>query len=123
MSVLAYLIRCYIYIAKIICPSTFTNFKHKNSLELYSSTTLDSSYNEVGYCDDSNNTSENYLHISSKNKLPPSLKINKTYNCGHCNRPIKIPQYMYSDKIYCSIQCRHEVILYDKNMESHHPIH
>lgn len=113
MSILAYLIRCYIYIAKIVCPSTFTSFKHKNSLDLYPTTQSDYSPNEEIVCDDSN-TIDNHLHILSKNKPHKLPKIDITYACGYCSSPIRVPQFMYSDKTFCSIQCRHEMLLVDK---------
>lgn len=113
MSILAYLVRCYIYIAKIVCPSAFNRFKHKNSLELYPTTQSDYSHHEEIPCD-SNDTVDNHLHTLNKNKPYKIPKIDVTYNCGYCNSVIRAPQFMYSDKTFCSLECRHAMLLLDK---------
>lgn len=111
MSILMYLIRCYIYIAQIISPNMVSKYKHKDSLELYPTTPIT----------DEPIHNDCTLNIYSNNNSKRCISSNKTHNlktdyiCGNCNCNIYAPQYMYSDKPFCTEQCRQMYISTSNN--------
>lgn len=65
-------------------------------------------------------TSENVKETRSKIPIPLSrpkkthfsFEKYPTYQCGHCDKTIQIPQYLFQDMVFCSIMCRtHQISL------------
>lgn len=113
MTILVYLIRCYIYIAQLICPNMIRKYKHKDSLELYPTTpTTDEPIHHNCTIDINNNINSNSNRGIINNNIH-NLKTN--YICGNCKCDIYAPQHMFSDKPFCTIQCRQMyIIMYNK---------
>jgi len=115
--VIRFVIRIFTYITNLICP-TWVRFNTTKSItdyadEYYSD---DNSGDEI--VDDEHDENNNLYTKNIITKYPfkksQSYTINRYY-CGFCSGNIQYPQYMYSDKVYCSISCRNHQIKLDEN--------
>jgi len=67
----------------------------------------------------------NDMVITNKNmsRFKKSVSYNtKHYYCGFCSKIIKLPEFMYQDKTFCTTRCRNSQISADKNnsVREHH---
>lgn len=116
MTILYYIIKIYIYISGIICPSKFTyqRLKHKNSEDLGNDDIVVNIHNS----DDKNDNSYDIGINNDMNRVNFNLKkyIKPKYSCGYCRTHIPKPIYMYNDLPFCTNTCRnHQLILDDNN--------
>ena len=135
MMLFQYIIKIYIYLVDMICPSTYNSkIKHKNSEDIQYSMEEDiivdidinidkcvqtsTSINHDQYIDSTYNVidenMDRYGQIpvlkarSKKQNIP-------VYMCGYCHLIIRNPVYMYNDLAFCTVACRTQQITLDKN--------
>lgn len=120
----------YKYVSTVLCPTLFQTKKrvtfHTNLIENIS--LLDSidelydkndDYNGMIYNTVGKRSMNNYNNFgkyrnnrtTDRQKNSHLLKKNNSYNvinyyCGFCSQYIDVPEHMYCDKPYCSIECR-----------------
>jgi len=114
--VFRFLVSCYYYIAKYLCPSQIIRFKHKNS----DSISLNND-EEIMKEIEMESYKERYkYYMDEEEEQIRSLIKSKThiiakFKCGYCSRQIDVPQFMYSDKAFCTSRCRTNLIIQEEN--------
>lgn len=111
-----YIINCYYRISIYLCPWNISGLKHKNSYSMC--------YNddeEIIRKIEMESYKERYKYYmdEEEEQIRPLIKskteIFAKFKCGYCSRQIDVPQFMYSDKAFCTSRCRTNLIIQEEN--------
>lgn len=146
--IMEYILKIYEYAADILCPFALNqyNLKDDDNMESYDHfdeytkliTITDKKIYNYNYnyynnndnisdsiSDNRSDDSSDKLHITNRYPFKKSQSYNvPRYYCGFCSKVINLPEFMYQDKIFCTIQCRSRQIIVDKKdlVREHHSL-
>jgi hypothetical protein len=111
MLLLRYMVKCYWYISKVMYPHIINKILPKQNLDICDT------YDTEHFDDHTIMDIDNSITNTTRAVYPSKCNITaiRTYSCGYCNKPIRIPRFMYLDKTFCDVQCRRELILLHDN--------
>ena len=113
--VFRFIVSCYFWISKYLCPSYINGIKHKNSNMSYKDDEDLMREIEASDYDDR----YKYYMDNEEQQIKPLIRSRSEifikYKCGYCSRAINIPQFMYSDKAFCTSRCRTNLIIQEEN--------
>ena len=111
-----FLFSCYYWVSSYLCPSQIIGLKHKNS-DSISFNNEEEKIKEI----EMSEYKETYKYYmdEEEEQIRPLIKskteIFAKFKCGYCSRQVDVPQFMYSDKTFCTSRCRTNLIIQEEN--------